>query len=524
MTIGLEQRLAQRSPYALVKRWTGVVGKVEDAPQLELRARLNRQRGCLMGLAVADALGAAVEFKSPGSFEPVVGYRSDGPHGLDGGEWTDDTSMALALADSIANAGWDLNDQARRYLSWWREGTYSVNGRCFDIGNTTAAALRRFQESQDASTSGDCSSRSSGNGSIMRLAPVPLRYLELFPDRPQQLVRFAAESSLPTHASPQCVSACRYMALVLAGLMHGLDRGEVLAANWEPLEQLRRIEPLHPEVEAVAAGSYRELEPPMIKGNGYVVKSLEASLWAFHDAHDFREAVLRAVNLGDDADTTGAVCGQFAGAFWGEAGIPPEWLEGLAKRQMIEQALEGLLSPAASASLDPPNRSSYWVVPGKLLAGAYPGSPFADSHQEKVEKLLGAGVQVFVNLMEEHETDHAGNAFNRYEDLVSSLASDATCERFAIKDLSIPTAAAMETILDAIDSHLQNGRTVYVHCWGGVGRTGTVVGCWMLRHGLATAEDVLEKLTSLRIQDKERGRRQSPETDAQREFVLAWPH
>ena len=95
----------------------------------------DRLRGMLVGLAVGDALGAAVEFKPPGTFPPVTGYRGGGPHGLGPGEWTDDTSMALALADSIATVGWDLADQARRYLAWYRRGEYSVNGRCFDIGD-----------------------------------------------------------------------------------------------------------------------------------------------------------------------------------------------------------------------------------------------------------------------------------------------------------------------------------------------------------------------------------------------------
>jgi ADP-ribosylglycohydrolase len=251
--------------------------------------------------------------------------------------------MALALADSIAEAGWDLNDQARRYVAWWREGAYSVTGHCFDIGNTTVAALQRFRQKGDARSSGDGSDRASGNGSIMRLAPVPIRYGDRFPGEIAELATLAAESSLPTHASLPCVSACRFLALVLAGLMHGLERDEVLAADWGPLEQLRQLEPLHPEVEAVAAGSYRLLQPPAIKGSGYVVKSLEAALWSFHTAGDFREAVLRAVNLGDDADTTGAVCGQLAGAFWGESGIPREWRAGLARRNMIERALTGLL-------------------------------------------------------------------------------------------------------------------------------------------------------------------------------------
>ncbi len=303
----------------------------------------DRQRGTLLGLAIGDALGAAVEFMPPGSFEPVTGYRAGGPHGLAPGEWTDDTSMALALADSIGTVGWDLRDQARRYVAWWQEGQYSVNGRCFDIGITTQRALSRFQQTKDAMTSADSSERASGNGSIMRLAPVPIRYASLFPDQLDELITYCVDSSRPTHASPQCLSACAYFGLILAGLISGLDRDEILAPKWEPLSKLNQVHPLHPEVAQVAAGSFRENQPPAIAGSGYVVKSLEAALWAFHDAKDFQEAVLKAVNLGDDADTIGAVCGQLAGAYWGESGIPAEWLEGLARRDMIETAMSGLL-------------------------------------------------------------------------------------------------------------------------------------------------------------------------------------
>jgi hypothetical protein len=161
-----------------------------------------RQRGMLLGLAIGDALGAAVEFQPPGTFAEVTGFRGGGPHGLEPGEWTDDTSMALALADSIADVGWDLNDQAERYCAWWCSGAYSVNGRVFDIGVTTSASLCRFVETGDARTSGDRSVRASGNGSITRLAPVPIAYRRLFPAQIDLLVERAVESSLPTHASP----------------------------------------------------------------------------------------------------------------------------------------------------------------------------------------------------------------------------------------------------------------------------------------------------------------------------------
>ena len=299
----------------------------------------DRSRGTLIGLAVGDALGAAVEFRSPGSFVPVTSYRGGGPHGLAAGEWTDDTSMAIALSDSIATAGWDLNDQADRYVQWWTTGKYSVNGRCFDIGITTRSALGNFVAKKDARASGDRSDSASGNGSIMRLAPVPIHFVHYYPQKIEELSRLAEESSLPTHASEQCQSACRYLATVLAALIHGEDRDAVLSPNWNPLQQLNNIKPLHPLIQEIALGSFRQKQPPAIKGSGWVVKSLEASLWAFHNAESFEDAVLKAVNLGDDADTTGAICGQLAGAFWGETGISESLRSGLARMDMLEKTL-----------------------------------------------------------------------------------------------------------------------------------------------------------------------------------------
>jgi ADP-ribosylglycohydrolase len=287
-------------------------------------------------LAVGDALGAAVEFRPPGTFPPVTGYRSGGPHGLDAGEWTDDTSMALALADSIKNKGWDLNDQAGRYVQWWQHGKYSVNGRCLDIGTTTAQALRAFVRTKDARASGPREERSSGNGCIMRIAPVPI---SSHGQDTAQLARLGAESSVPTHASPICLSASSYLTVLLPALIKGEGRETALADDWYKLD-------LHPAVEPVARGSYRRKQPPAIKGTGYVVDCLEAALWAFHEAKSFEEAVLKAVNLGHDADTTGAVCGQLAGAFWGEGGIPVSLRQGLARYDLLNEALDGLIPDA----------------------------------------------------------------------------------------------------------------------------------------------------------------------------------
>lgn len=313
-----------------------------DVEGVRGKSMKDRQRGTLIGLAVGDALGAAVEFSSPGRFKPVTGYRGGGPHGLSAGEWTDDTSMALALADSISSVGWNLTDQAERYVRWWNNGDYSVNGTCFDIGLATRAALAKFQKLNNPLLSGDPSEYASGNGSIMRLAPIPIHFASLYPQRVDELARYAEESSSPTHASDQCLSACRYLGVLLAALIHGDDREEVLAPDWKMLEHLNQEKPLHPLIQKVAQGGYRQKQPPAIVGSGWVVKSLEAALWAFHDSDSFDEAVLKAVNLGDDADTTGAICGQLAGAYWGEAGISESLRSGLARKDMLEKAFSGL--------------------------------------------------------------------------------------------------------------------------------------------------------------------------------------
>ena len=200
--------------------------------------QIERYRGCLLGLAAGDAVGTTLEFKSPGSFAPIEDMVGGGPFGLAPGQWTDDTSMALCLAESLVERkGFDPVDQLEKYVRWYREG-----------------------------------------------------YL----------------SSTP------------------------------ISGYWEE-------NPLSPEIDEIADGSFRRREPPQIKGKGHVVKSLEAALWAFHRGDIFREGCLLAVNLGDDADTTGAVYGQLAGAFWGEKGIPESWRAKLAHRPLIESLAERLL-------------------------------------------------------------------------------------------------------------------------------------------------------------------------------------
>lgn len=301
--------------------------------------RSDRYRGALLGLAAGDALGTTLEFKSPGSFAPLTDMVGAGPFGMKPGEWTDDTSMALCLAESLVERqGFDPLDQLARYVEWWQKGKYSVKGYCFDIGITTSAALRRFQQTGRAD-SGSTDPGAAGNGSLMRLAPAPLAFAR----DPAEAVRLAGESSRTTHGAAECVDACRYLGGLLVGAVAGVPKDELLAPNYAPVPGLWERDPLAPKVAAVAAGSFRTKADAAIRGSGYVVHTLEAALWAFAATDTFRDGALKVVNLGEDADTTGAVYGQIAGAYYGADGIPAEWRGKLALRPRIEELGEGVL-------------------------------------------------------------------------------------------------------------------------------------------------------------------------------------
>ena len=308
----------------------------------------DRYLGALQGLAVGDALGTTLEFRPPGSFEPITDMVGGGPFGLRPGEWTDDTSMALCLAESLIECqSFNPSDQLDRYVRWSRDGHLSSNGRCFDIGTTVAAALRRYQYSGGPEC-GSTDPYSAGNGSIMRLAPVPLFYAR----DPRRAIAHAAASSRTTHGATEAVDACRYLAGLIVGACNGVAKADLLADHFAPVPHLWDDEPLTPRIAEIAAGSFRHRNPPEIRGTGYVVQSLEAALWALERTSSFREGALLAVNLGDDADTTGAVYGQLAGAVYGAEQIPHAWRDRLARGELIRSMARQLFTLASSSNLE----------------------------------------------------------------------------------------------------------------------------------------------------------------------------
>ena len=293
----------------------------------------DRYLGALVGLAVGDALGAPLEGRPPGTFTPLEDLVGGGAHRLEAGQWTDDTAMALALADSILEHGrLDESDLIAKFAQWRDEGAWSCTGRCFDIGITTSAAIDRWQRSGDP-FAGSSDPMTAGNGSLMRLAPVAIA----FAADPEALRDAAVRQSLTTHAAPAAVAACEAYAMLLADVLSGLALDDALvrlAARAGAIEV--------PEIAAIAAGSWRGKRRRDIRSSGYVVHSLEAAIWCVARSSSFEEAVLTAANLGDDADTTAAIAGQLAGALYGASGIPAHWLEKLAWRGRIVSAARGL--------------------------------------------------------------------------------------------------------------------------------------------------------------------------------------
>jgi ADP-ribosyl-[dinitrogen reductase] hydrolase len=291
---------------------------------------LDRYRGCLLGLACGDAVGTTVEFSARGSFEPVADMVGGGPFELAAGQWTDDTSMALCLATSLVERnGFDATDQMNRYVNWWQWGYLSATGECFDIGMTAARALQRYLVTKDP-MAGSSDPASAGNGSLMRLAPIVLFF---HPDV-DSILENARRSSQTTHGAVEAVECCEVLAEVVANALSGVSKPAVLRCD--------AAHPTTPKVRAIARGDHVPKTRGDLRGSGYCVESLEAALWCFAHTTSFEAAVLAASNLGDDADTTAAITGQVAGAFYGSSAIPEQWLARLHMRDEITRLGDAL--------------------------------------------------------------------------------------------------------------------------------------------------------------------------------------
>lgn len=285
---------------------------------------LDRFMGCLVGLATGDAVGAPVEFFPRGRFPPVVDMISGGKLRIQKGEYTDDTAMALCLADSLLSRdGFDIQDQMYRYDLWARHGIYSSRTRAFGFGQTFMASWVQYRKTGNPQP-GLINPKRPGNGCIMRLAPVPMYF---FPDE-ERTVHYSGVSSTTTHGMPESIHASRLFGRILYRALAGMDKEEILFGHEEDMDA--------PEIiRGIARGEYRNKPEAQIEGIFYAGKCLEAALWCFLVTDTFRDAILKAANLGDDADSTAAVCGQVAGAHYGFNAIPEDWVSSLKKNDLI---------------------------------------------------------------------------------------------------------------------------------------------------------------------------------------------
>ena len=281
----------------------------------------DRALGCVVGLAIGDAVGTTVEFLPRGGFPPVTDMIGQGPFRLSPGQWTDDTSMALCLAESLL-AYPDLNplDLMQRFQRWLEVGENSATGTCFDIGKTTLRALSQFKRTQNP-IAGSTHIRDSGNGSIMRLAPVAAAHW-----RTAEIAEHIAQKqSATTHQSPLAMESCAALARILCRGISGMGIAaiEVDDEGWLP------------QIRAIGQGAWRGKTEDAIESTGYVLHTMEVALWSFAKSDSFEDTILTAVNLGHDSDTTGAVAGQIAGAIWGFSAIPDKWVAKLYEGERI---------------------------------------------------------------------------------------------------------------------------------------------------------------------------------------------
>jgi ADP-ribosyl-[dinitrogen reductase] hydrolase len=295
--------------------------------ELPLTKDRSRCLGSFIGLAVGDAMGAPLEFSRRGTFEPIDDMLDGGYFNLKAGEWTDDTSMALCLADSLLKMnGFNAKDQMDHYAAWYLKGIFSCREQAFGMGQTFMNSITEYHSTGNP-FSGMSHPKRPGNGCIMRLAPIPIFY---YPDL-EKIVFYSGESSKTTHGMPESIYASKLFGSILGLALAGKPKEEILFSS-------QIDDPNCPDVILdISRGTYRTKGETEIESTFFAGKCLEAALWSFLKTDNFKDAILKAANLGGDADSTAAVCGQVAGAYYGVDSIPQKWKDRLAKKELIEE-------------------------------------------------------------------------------------------------------------------------------------------------------------------------------------------
>ena len=295
-------------------------------------------KGLLFGIAIGDALGVPVEFMSRKHLQvnPVVGMREYGTHHQPAGTWSDDSAMSFLLVEQLIE-GYDIERLGKKFCQWYQYNYWTPHGEIFDIGVSTRNALDKVAKGISALESGECDDYSNGNGSLMRILPLAI-YLQ---DKPiDQRFCITKEVSGITHSHIRSVIGCFFAVEFVIQLLKSKDKCDAYyEAQNIVRDYLHLIDIKSTEIELynrILFDDISRIPEQDIYASGYVLHTLEASLWAFLTTDNFKEAVLKAVNLGNDADTVGAITGGMAGLFYGVEQIPEEWINQLVRTKDIE--------------------------------------------------------------------------------------------------------------------------------------------------------------------------------------------
>lgn len=300
--------------------------------------RLENIESCFVGLAIGDALGVPVEFSSRGSLKlnPVTTMTGYGCWNQPLGTWSDDSSLAFCLAEGLAFDGYNLNGIGDRFVRWMKNGYWGAHHKVFDIGGTTRLALLRINGGENPLYSGEMDEDSNGNGSLMRIIPASI-YFAKEPD--DLLMERMREVSGMTHRHFRSVFSCFVFSKLVSLLLRGMDKMDAYLQSMEEIKNYVQTTNFNPDeiqrFQRLLSGSLIDESEDQIRSSGYVLHTLEASIWCFLQTDNYREAVLKAVNLGGDTDTTGCVTGAMAGLYYGKDDIPPDWLTNLVRKDDI---------------------------------------------------------------------------------------------------------------------------------------------------------------------------------------------
>jgi ADP-ribosyl-[dinitrogen reductase] hydrolase len=310
--------------------------------------------GGLWGAIIGDALGVPVEFMSREQVRrnPITGMRGYGTFNLPPGSWSDDSSLLLCTVESLLD-GFDTDGMGKLFIRWLNEGYWTPWGNVFDVGNSTASSIRRMMKGVPPEQAGGRGENDNGNGSLMRILPLGI----FFANHPvEELLGAVHRASSLTHRHPRTLMACGFYCLMVRSLLEGsspndaykyaIDQAVIYYAKLPYAEEVSNF-------ERILSGLIASVPETSIKSGGYVIHTLEASIWCLLNSNSFQEAALKSVNLGEDTDTTGCVMGGLAGLHYGLKGIPKEWLDAIVRKEDIAALFKQLTGKIEGAGRDP---------------------------------------------------------------------------------------------------------------------------------------------------------------------------